>query len=138
MKSGSGPPYQRIASGTLSDLDLGAGGRNHVRVVAIGDRGWLFVNGNFVSSFDLGNVTGPGLVAVVTGAYAGDEVAGAVTRFVELQGLSINQAVRPRRGDTGKYAGIHSHTLQRRAVPRTWWQRQNSSIRKEAIGATGS
>ena len=87
VKSGAAPPYQQIAAGTLRDLDLSAGGRNHLRVVAIGDRGWLFVNGDFVSSFDLGNVTGPGLVAVITGAYTGDEVAGAVTRFVELQGL---------------------------------------------------
>ena len=89
--SGEDAPYQRIASGTLSDLDHDAGGRNHLRVVAIGDRGWLFVNSNFVSSFDLGGVTGPGYIAVVTGAYTGDEVAGAVTRFENFKGYQLTK-----------------------------------------------
>ena len=98
VKSGAAPPYQQIAAGTLRDLDLSAGGRNHLRVVAIGDRGWLFVNGDFVSSFDLGNVTGPGLVAVITGAYTGDEVAGAVTRFVNFKGYELTKQYGPAEG----------------------------------------
>ena len=98
VKSGAAPPYQQIAVGTLSDLELGAGGQNHVRVVAIGDRGWLFVNSNFVSSFDLGNVTAPGLVAVITGAYTGDEVAGEVTRFENFKGYRLTKVYGPAEG----------------------------------------
>ena len=119
VKSGSGAPYQRIASGTLSDLDLSAGGQNHLRVVAIGDLGWLFVNGDFVSSFDLGNVTGPGLVAVVTGAYTGDEVAGAVTRFENFKGYELTKRYGPAEGtlkqEPGQlathYSGVGSGNL---------------------------
>ena len=110
VKSGAAPPYQQIAAGTLRDLDLSAGGRNHLRVVAIGDRGWLFVNGDFVSSFDLGNVTGPGLVAVITGAYTGDEVAGAVTRFVNFKGYELTKRYGPAEGKLEKTPGhIASH-----------------------------
>ena len=117
--SGAAPPYQQIAAGTLRDLDLGAGGRNHLRVVAIGDRGWLFVNGDFVSSFDLGNVTGPGLVAVITGAYTGDEVAGAVTRFENFKGYQLTKQYGPAKGtlkqEPGQlathYSGVGSGNL---------------------------
>ena len=97
---------QRIASGTFRDLDFSDGGRNHVRVVAIGDRGWLFINSNFVSSFDLGDVTGPGEVAVVTGAYTGDEVEGAVTRFRDFKGYQLTKQYGPAEGVLKKEPGF--------------------------------
>ena len=119
VKSGATPPYQQIASGTLSDLGLDAGGQNHLRVVAIGDRGWLFVNGDFVASFDLGGVTGPGLVAVITGAYTGDEVAGAVTQFENFKGYQMTKRYGPADGKLENmpgyiathYSGVWSRDL---------------------------
>ena len=39
-------------------------------VVALEDRGWLFVNQTFVASFDLSDVKVSGDVAIITGAYA--------------------------------------------------------------------
>ena len=104
--AGETAPYQRIASGTFRDLEFGDGGRNHVRVVAIGDLGWLFINSNFVSSFDLGDVTGPGEVAVVTGAYTGDEVEGAVTRFRDFKGYQLTKQYGPAEGVLKKEPGF--------------------------------
>ena len=72
---------QTIGGGTLAGFDTSAGGRNHLRVVAIEERGWFFVNGDFVATLDLSDVTVSGDIAVITGAFTGDEVAGAVTRF---------------------------------------------------------
>ena len=118
VKSGAAPPYQQIAVGTLSDLELGAGGQNHVRVVAIGDRGWLFVNSNFVSSFDLGNVTGPGLVAVITGAYTGDEVAGEVTRFENFKGYRLTKVYGPAEGILENMPGYIAEHFSGCVVPR--------------------
>ena len=103
--AGETAPYQRVASGTFRDLEFGDGGRNHVRVVAIGDRGWLFINANFVSSFDLGDVTGAGEVAVVTGAYTGDEVQGAVTRFKDFKGYQLTKRYGPAEGRLNKEPG---------------------------------
>ena len=77
---------QRVGGGTIATFDTSAGGRNHLRVVAIEERGWLFVNGEFVSSLDLSAVTGAGDVAVITGGFTGNEMAGAVTRFENFQG----------------------------------------------------
>ena len=77
---------QRVGGGTIATFDTSAGGRNHLRVVALEERGWLFVNGEFVSSLDLSAVTGAGDVAVITGGFTGNEVAGAVTRFENFQG----------------------------------------------------
>ena len=96
---------QRVGGGTLKTFDTGAGGRNHLRVVAIKERGWLFVNGEFVSALDLSDVTGAGNVAVITGAFTGDEVAGAVTRFENFRGHRLNRRYGPADGKLEKEPG---------------------------------
>ena len=97
---------QQLGSGTLSDFNTSAGGRNRLRVVAIGERGWLFVNGEFISTLDLSDVTQAGDVAVITGAYEGDEVAGAVTRFEDFIGLKLNKRYGPAAGRLEKEPGF--------------------------------
>ncbi len=89
---------QRVGGGTLKTFDTGAGGRNHLRVVAIKERGWLSVNGEFVSALDLSAVTEAGDVAVITGASKGDEVAGAVTRFENFRGDRLSRRYGPAEG----------------------------------------
>ena len=69
VKSGSGAPYNQVAAGNVSNLKLRAGQQNHVMVVALEERGWLFVNQTFVASFDLSDVKVSGDVAIITGAY---------------------------------------------------------------------
>ena len=96
---------QRVGGGTIPTFDTSAGGRNHLRVVAIKERGWLFVNGEFVSSLDLSAVTGAGDVAVITGAFAGDEVAGAVTRFENFRGEQLSRRYGPADGKLEKEPG---------------------------------
>ena len=82
---------QPIGGGALARFDTSAGGRNHLRVVAIGERGWFFANGDFVSTLDLSAVTMSGDIAVITGAYSGNEVSGAFTRF---ENFKINRLAR--------------------------------------------
>ena len=96
---------QRVGGGTLKTFDTGAGGRNHLRVVAIKERGWLFVNGEFVSALDLLDVTGAGDVAVMTGAFTGNEVAGAVTRFENFRGSRLSRRYGPADGKLEKEPG---------------------------------
>ena len=102
---GDEPPREIIGGGTLRNFDTSTGGRNHLRVVAIKERGWLFVNGDFVSPLDLSAVTGAGDVAVITGAFAGDEVAGAATRFENFQGERLRKRYGPADGKLEKESG---------------------------------
>ena len=96
---------QRVGGGTIPTFDTSAGGRNHLRVVTIKERGWLFVNSEFVSALDLSDVTGAGDVAVITGAFTGDEVAGAVTRFENFRGHRLNRRYGPADGKLEKEPG---------------------------------
>ncbi len=96
--SGAGAPYERIGAGTVTNLNRGSGGRNHLMVVALGARGWLFVNGEHVVSVDLSTANWEGDVAVITGAYTGNEVAGAVTRYEEFKGYEIKKRYGPAEG----------------------------------------
>ena len=96
---------QRVGGGTIPTFDTSAGGRNHLRVVAIKERGWLFVNGEFVSALDLSDVTGPGDVAVITGAFEGDEVAGSVTRFEDFRGDRLTRRYGPADGKLEREPG---------------------------------
>ena len=98
-RAGPFEPFDQIAAGTLLSLDVSSGGHNHLMVVAIGGRGWFFVNGGFVDTIDVSSVTHSGDVAVITGAYIGDEVAGAVTRYEDFQGYSLKRRYGPSDGD---------------------------------------
>ena len=105
VSSGSGAPYERIGAGTVGNLDTRVGARNHLMVVTIGERGWFFVNGDFVAIADLKTVAHSGDVAVITGAYAGDEVAGAVSRYEGFKGYELKKQYGPANGVLEKEPG---------------------------------
>ena len=98
LKTRSDEVSERVAGGTVRNLNTGAGGRNHLMVVAIGARGWFFVNGDYVASADLSSLTWEGDVAVITGAYTGDEVSGAVTRYEGFKGYELKKRYGPAQG----------------------------------------
>ena len=98
VKSGEDAPYNSVGGGTLWNLYVGEGDENHLRVVAIGRRGWFFVNGEFVSTLDLSDVTKSGDVAVITGAFEGDEVDGKVTKFEDFIITRLDKRYGPANG----------------------------------------
>ena len=91
VKSGTGSSSSRLDSGTIGNFDLSTGGRNHLMVVTIGDRGWFFVNGDFVTLVDLGTVPHAGDVLAFTGYYGGNEITGAVTRYEGFKGYELRK-----------------------------------------------
>ena len=120
VKSGSGAPYTQVAAGNISGLKLQAGQQNHIMVVALEERGWLFVNGAFVGSFDLTDVTVSGDVAIMTGAYTGSEKAGASTKYENFRGYDLRRRYGPTNGTIedpggdllGEHdSGVHSRDL---------------------------
>ena len=89
VNTGTNAPYKEVSKGTLKAFDTSAGGRNSIAVFAVGERGVLFVNGEFISFLDFSNVTRAGDIAVITGAFTGNVVAGAVTRYIDFIGDSL-------------------------------------------------
>ena len=96
----------QVGGGTIPSFDTNAGGKNHLRIIAIEERGWLFVNGEFVSSLDLSAVTGAGDVAIFTGAIRGNEIAGAVTQFENFRGGLLSMRYGPADGKLEKEPGL--------------------------------
>ena len=105
---GGSSESEEIASGTLGYFDTSAGGRNTLLVIAFGERGLFFVNGDMISMLDLSEVTGAGDVAVITGAYTGNEVAGAVTLFEDFEGGRFTRQYGPASGRLEHKQGIIS------------------------------
>ena len=114
-------PVRKIAGGTVPGLDVGAGGRNHLMVVTLGGRGWVFVNGDFVSAVDLRSVTNGGSIAIVTGTIPGAEVAGAVTRYEDFLGYELRRYYGPSGGilqrlQEGIFSELHTGVRARDLV----------------------
>ena len=97
-RQGSSSENQDIADGTLRKFDTSVGGRNALWLAAFGERGLLYVNGEFISMLDLSDVTGPGDVAVITGAFEGNEQAGAVTLYEEFTVAPLDKGYGPASG----------------------------------------
>ena len=86
---------QKIASGRINEFDIRAGGSNNLWLLAAGNRGLLFINGEFISILDLSAHTGTGDISISTGNFTGNEVAGAVTKFEDFQGGSLSKEYGP-------------------------------------------
>ena len=98
---------QQIAEGRLNSFDTSSGGRNTLWILAVGDRGLLFVNGEFVSMLDLSVHTAAGDISIMTGYYEGGEMAGAVTRFEDFSGSSLGHDYGPAAGDLEYEPGLY-------------------------------
>ena len=73
-----------VGSGRASGLRLGSEGVNDLRLVALGEEGWLFLNGKMIGELDLSGGATEGNIAVITGYRDDNEVPGRSTRFREF------------------------------------------------------
>ena len=154
-RQGSNSQSQDIADGTLGRFDTSASGRNELWLAALGERGLLFVNDEFMAMLDLSDVDGPGDVAVITGAFTGNEVSGAVTRYEEFLVAPLRRDYGPASGTLKKEPGFvaehDSGVWAKDLVAQTdcgspsgkEWDcgfiiRASSSSRLEVIGITGA
>ena len=67
---------------------------NHVRVIALGDTGWLFVNGNYEGELDLSGLAGSGTTAL----FALSDGGTPPTRFKDFTVRSQRKVYGPRDG----------------------------------------
>ena len=80
-----------LDSGALDNLNVEEGESNHLRLIADGKQGTLFVNGEEVANLDLLYRTSPGDVAIGTGFVSGSDKAEAVTRYEGFTGRPISE-----------------------------------------------
>ena len=89
LRTGDVDSEQRV-SDFSERISTTADGSNRIRLVAIGEDGWLFVNGAFVANLDLSGGSKFGSVEVVGSDYfTGDGIPGRHTRFTDFTIRSI-------------------------------------------------
>ena len=77
---------QAVAEGRSSHIDTSPSGSNHIRIIAFGREGWLFVNGALVASLELARLLEAGSVSAVGSYFPGHGIPGRATRF---EGLTV-------------------------------------------------
>ena len=73
-----------------SDVITTARGKaNHILVIALGDRGYLLINGSLVANLDLRDLTAPGRVDAIASLFEGHSTTGVSTPFEGFTAWSI-------------------------------------------------
>jgi hypothetical protein len=67
--------------GDLSNLNLGANETNHLRLIAMGNRGFFFLNDQFIDSLDISGNQDSGEIEVMTAFYFDHELEDEATGF---------------------------------------------------------
>ena len=98
VRTGTSESTQLIRVAQSSQINASPGGNNHLRVIASGDVGWLFINDEFVSELDLGQWSETGDVRAATGFVSGDEITGRNTQFQDFTVRPVTSAFGPAGG----------------------------------------
>ena len=80
-------------------LNLEADGRNLIKIIADGERGYFFLNENFIAELDLSSRTNSGDIALGTGFYGVNELNGEVTPYENFGLWPITPVYGPRNGE---------------------------------------
>ena len=99
LRTGDVATEQDLAAEYSNHIDTTARGRNHVRVIANGSKGWLFINGAFVSDLDLSGLTSAGSVSAVGSYFQSDGIDGKATRFEDFRIRGLSLVYGPRDGN---------------------------------------
>ncbi len=99
------PPHDddiSVQSGDSPNINVGGGLENHVRVIALGNRGWLFINGAFESQLDLRGIGDAGSISLLAHWFRGHEYPGSSTVYKDF-------SVRPIELEHGPESGMIEH-----------------------------
>ncbi len=84
LRSGDTEDTQILGEEFSSQVSTRLLGSNHIRVIALGDEGWLFINGVYTDKLDLSGLTQAGEALAITNYFTGDGIAGYSTRFEDF------------------------------------------------------
>ena len=89
LRTGDADSTPRLAGNNSSHISTSPSGSNHIRVIALGEEGWLFINGAYVDKLDLSGLLEGGDVSAVGSYFKSDGVSGKSTRFEDLAIWSV-------------------------------------------------
>ena len=98
LRTGDAESTQRLADDISTHISTGPSGSNHIRIIALGEEGWLFINGVYVDKLDLGGLVEAGDVLALGSYFSGDGIAGKSTKFEDFTIWSAASAA-PRTGE---------------------------------------
>ena len=87
---------QLVQEGNSTNIGKGMDVENHVRVIASGNAGWLFVNGRYEAELDLSGLVESGSTNLVGAWFSGDEHSGHFTRYSDFTVRALRRAYGPR------------------------------------------
>ena len=108
------PPNDAIdvQSGHSHNIEVGGGLDNHVRVIALDERGWLFINGQFEAQLDLSEIGHAGSVDLIAHWFTGDEYSDSSTVYSDFSVRPIEVAHESNNGTiehSGEESGVDTH-----------------------------
>ena len=98
LRSGESGEYQLIEAASSSNIRTGIGAQNHLRVVAVDDIGWLFVNGAYEATLRLSGPVDPGSVALIGALFRGGQTGARSIRFSGFTVRSLSKIHGPSSG----------------------------------------
>ena len=79
----------RLDSGYVSVWNQNVGDKNKMALVVIENRGWLFVNSEYVTDLDVSGASERGSLEIATGFFTGDGVVGETTRVSDITASAL-------------------------------------------------
>ena len=89
LHTGEVDTIQQLANRVSDHISTDPNDSNHIRIIALGALGWLFVNGNYVDRLELGGLLRPGSAAAIAGYFIHDGITGSATNVDDLTIWSI-------------------------------------------------
>ena len=84
LRTGDVDTEQELKQQYSNHIATGGGDSNHIRIIALGGEGWLFINSAYIDKLDLSGLTQAGRVSAIGAYYADDDIAGYSTRFEDF------------------------------------------------------
>ena len=86
-----GQSDSKLAEGTSEHISTRQSDSNHIRIIALGQEGWLFLNGALVGNLDLSGLVGSGNVEGVGAYFSSHALAGRLTGFEDFTIWSVER-----------------------------------------------
>ena len=111
LRKGDPEDDQVLQEGLSANIRTGDNVENHVRVIASGNTGWLFVNGGYEAELDMSGLVESGSVSLIGAWFQGDEHPGSFTRYADFTVRSLRGVYGPRDGSIPHDPddGFHRH-----------------------------
>ncbi len=84
LRLGDADNTREMAAQQSDWISTAISGYNHIRIIALEDEGWLFINDIYIDKLDLSGLTTPGQVSAITNYFTGDGIAGYSTSFQDF------------------------------------------------------